>query len=85
MSYSKAKLKSSGDKSSPCFNSLWIAKLSGYLLVQILLYVEFKQILIGLGSFMDISNSMRILYYTSRLYSASNKNEYQKQKYVSGE
>jgi hypothetical protein len=28
MAYSKAKLKSSGDKASPCFRPFWIGKLS---------------------------------------------------------
>jgi hypothetical protein len=28
MAYSKAKLKSSGDKASPCFRPFWIEKLS---------------------------------------------------------
>jgi hypothetical protein len=28
MAYSKAKLKSSGDKASPCFRPVWIGKLS---------------------------------------------------------
>jgi hypothetical protein len=27
MAYSKAKLKSSGDKASPCFRPFWIGKL----------------------------------------------------------
>jgi hypothetical protein len=28
MAYSKAQLKSNGDKKSPCFRSFWIGKLS---------------------------------------------------------
>jgi hypothetical protein len=28
MAYSKAKLKSSGDRASPCFRPFWIGKLS---------------------------------------------------------
>jgi hypothetical protein len=40
MAYSKAKLKSSGDKASPCFRPFWIGKLSAKCLpIQTLLYV----------------------------------------------
>jgi hypothetical protein len=48
MAYSKAKLKSSGDKSSPYFRPFWIGKLSEkYLRVWTLTYVLFKHILIS--------------------------------------
>jgi hypothetical protein len=33
MAYSKAKLKSSGDKAFPCFRPFWIGKLSDKCLV----------------------------------------------------
>jgi hypothetical protein len=40
MAYSKAKLKSSGDKASPCFRPFWIGKLSDKCLpIRTLLYV----------------------------------------------
>jgi hypothetical protein len=68
MAYSKAKLKSSGDRTSPWFRPFWIGKLSDKCLpIQTLLYVSFKHILINLTSFMGTPNSMRILYKTSLL------------------
>jgi hypothetical protein len=49
MKYSKANLKRSGDKASPCFRSFRIGKLSEkYLPTQTLQYVSFKRILINL-------------------------------------
>jgi hypothetical protein len=63
MAYSKAKLKSSGDKASPCFRPFWKRKLK--INVHLLLYVSFKYILISLTSFMGMPNSMKILYNTS--------------------
>jgi hypothetical protein len=43
MAYSKAKLKSSGDRASPCFRPFWIRKLSDKCLpVQNLPYCPFK-------------------------------------------
>jgi hypothetical protein len=43
MAYSKAKLKSSGDKASPCFRPFWIGKLSDRCLpIRTLLYVSFN-------------------------------------------
>jgi hypothetical protein len=66
MAYSKATLKSSGDRTSPCFRLFWIRKLSDKCLpIRTLLYVQFKYILVTLTSFMGTSNSMRILYNTS--------------------
>jgi hypothetical protein len=65
---SKAKLKSSGDKASPCFKPFWIGKLSDqYLPIRTLLYVSFKQILMSLANFMGIPNSIKMLYNTSLL------------------
>jgi hypothetical protein len=53
MVYSKAKLKSGGDRASPCFRPLWIGKLSDkYLPAWTLVYLSFKHILINLTSFM---------------------------------
>jgi hypothetical protein len=68
VAYSKGKLESSGDKASPCFRPFWIGKLSDkWLPIQALIYISFKDILIGLISFMGTPNSMRILYNTSLL------------------
>jgi hypothetical protein len=68
MAYSKAKLKSSGDKASHCFRSVWIGKLSDKgLPIQTLLYVSFKHILTSPSSFMGNPNSVRILHNTSLL------------------
>jgi hypothetical protein len=60
MTYYKAKLKSSGDKSSPCFRPFWIRRLSDkHLPTRILLYILFKHILV-----MGAPNSMRMLCNT---------------------
>jgi hypothetical protein len=68
MTYSKAKLKSSGDRASHCFRPFWIGKLSHKCLpIRTLLYVSFKHILINLTSFMGTPNFMRVLYKTSPL------------------
>jgi hypothetical protein len=68
MAYSKAKLKSSDDKASPCFRPFWIGKLSDKCLpIRTLLYVSFKHIFISLTSFMGTPTSVRILYNTSLL------------------
>jgi hypothetical protein len=65
MAYSKAKLKSSGYRASPCFRQFGIEKLSDKCLpIRTLLYVSFKHILINLTSFMGNPNSMGILYNT---------------------
>jgi hypothetical protein len=62
MAYSKAKLKSGGDKASPYFKPFGIGKLSDKCLpIQTLLYVSFKHILMSLTNFMGIPNSVRIL------------------------
>jgi hypothetical protein len=66
MAFSKAKLKSGGDRATPCFGPFWIEKLSDKCLhIQTLLYISFKHILINLTSFMGTRNPMRILYKTS--------------------
>jgi hypothetical protein len=66
MVYSQAKLKSSGDKASPCFKPFWIEKLSDKcLLIRTLLYVSSKHILSSLTNFMGMQNCIRILYNTS--------------------
>jgi hypothetical protein len=58
MAYSEAKLKSSGDRASPCFGPNLIEKISDkYLPIKILLHVLFKNILISLNSFMGTSDS----------------------------
>jgi hypothetical protein len=68
MAYSKAKLKSSGDKASPCFILFWIGKISEKCLrIQTLLFFLFRHTLINLTSFMGTPDSMRILYNTSIL------------------
>jgi hypothetical protein len=64
MAISKAKLKGSGVKASPCFRPLWLGKLFIYM---DLLYVSFKHTLISLIHFMGTINSMRILYNTALL------------------
>jgi hypothetical protein len=61
MAYSKAKLKSSGDKVSPYFRPFWIGRLSNKCLpIWTLKYVSFKHILISLTNFMGTPNSVRI-------------------------
>jgi hypothetical protein len=68
MAYSKAKLKSSGDKAYPCFRPFCIGKLSDkYLPIRSLLYVLFKHILISPISFRSTPDSIRLLYNTSLL------------------
>jgi hypothetical protein len=68
MTYSKAKLKNDGDKSSPCFRPFYIRKLSDkYLPIRTLLYVLFQQISISLTIFVGTADPMRILYNTSLL------------------
>jgi hypothetical protein len=68
MAYTKAKLKSSGDKASPYFRSFCVEKLSKkYLPKQTLLYVSFKHILMSLNNFMGIANSIRIMCNASLL------------------
>jgi hypothetical protein len=66
MAYSKAKLKSSGDKASHCLRPFWKGKISDKCLpIQTLPYVSFKHILISLRSFIGTPNSMAILHNTS--------------------
>jgi hypothetical protein len=55
MAYSKAKLKSNGNRASPCFSPLWIGNLSDKSLpIRTLLWVSFKHILIILTSFLGV-------------------------------
>ena len=66
IAHSKAKLKSIGDKASPCFKPFFIGNLSDTCVpARTLVYVSVKPIFINLTSFMWIPNSMRILYKTS--------------------
>jgi len=68
MTYSKAKLKSNGDRASPCFKPFLIGNLSdNFLPTRTLLYVSVRHIFISLTSFLGIPNSIRILYKTSLL------------------
>ena len=61
MAYSKAKLKSSGDRASPCLRPLLIGNLTDtFLPTRTLLYVSVRFIFIHLTSFLGIPNSMRI-------------------------
>ena len=63
MAYSKAKLKSNGDRASPCFKPFLIGNISDkFLPTRTLLYVSIRHIFISLTSFLGIPNSMRILY-----------------------
>jgi len=68
MAYSRAELKYSGDKASPCFKTFLVGNKSEISLpTQTLLYVSFSHIFISLTSVMGMPNSMRILYKTSLL------------------
>ena len=68
MAYSKARLKSNGDKTSHCFKPFLIGNMSDtFLPTRTLLYVSVKHILTSLTSFLGTPNSMRILYKTSLL------------------
>jgi hypothetical protein len=59
MADSKVKLKSSGDKASPCFRPFWIRKLSDKCLsIWILVHVSFKHILISVTSFVGTQKFM---------------------------
>ena len=65
MGYSKAKLKSNGDRASPCFKPFLIGNISDtFLPTRTLLYVSVKHNLTSLTSFLGTPNSMRILYKT---------------------
>jgi hypothetical protein len=62
MAYSKAKLKNSGDRVSPCFKPFLIGNMSDrFLPTPTLLYVSVRHIFISLTCFMGIPNSIRIL------------------------
>jgi hypothetical protein len=63
MAYSKAKLKSIGDRASPCFRPFWIGKLSDKCMD--LLYVSLKHILIRLASFLGTADAVRLFYMTA--------------------
>jgi len=66
MAYSKANLKSNGNKESPCFRPYWIGNASDtFLSTWSLLQVLFKYISTGLTSFIGIPNSTGTLYNTS--------------------
>jgi hypothetical protein len=68
MAYYKAKLKSSGDRASPCFRPFGIGKRSDKCLpARNLINVSFRHILISITRFVGIPNSKRILYNTSLL------------------
>jgi hypothetical protein len=68
MAYSKAKLKSDGDKAPSCFKSFWIENYQTNVFRYMgSIYVSFKHILMGLANHMGIPDSMRILYNTSLL------------------
>jgi len=62
MAYSKAKLKSNGDRASPYFKPMLIGNMSDtFLSTRTLLYVSVRHILTSLTSFLGTPNSMRIL------------------------
>ena len=66
MTYSKAKLKSSGDKASPCFRLFLIGYLSDKCLpTRTLLHVSFRHIVVSITNFRGMPNSVRILLKTS--------------------
>jgi hypothetical protein len=68
MSCSKEKLRSRGNRASPCFRQFSIGKLSDKsVCIRTLLYVSFKHILTNLTSFRGTSIFMIILYNTSLL------------------
>jgi len=59
MAYSKAKLKSFGDRASPCFKAFIIGNLSDtFLPTRTLLYVSVRLIFINLTSFLGIPESI---------------------------
>ena len=60
MAYSKAKLKSNGDKASPFFKAFIVGNKSDkFLLCRTLLYVSFRHNFISLTSFMAVPYSNR--------------------------
>ena len=63
--HSKTKLKSNGDRASPCFKPFLIGNMSDKFWT--LLYVSVRHIFINLTSFLGIPNSIKILYKTSLL------------------
>jgi hypothetical protein len=68
MAYSKAKLTSKGDKTSPCFKPFLTVNMSDKCLpTQTMLYLPIRHNVISLTGFMVIPNSIKILYKASRL------------------
>ena len=68
MAYSKAKLKSNGERTSPYLKQFFIRNVSNkFLPTRTLLYVSFRHSFISLTNFMGITNSIRVLHNTSRL------------------
>jgi hypothetical protein len=68
MAFSKSKLKSNGDRASPCFKPFLIRNVSDkFLPARSLLFVAVRHIFISLTSSMGIPDSTRILYKTSVL------------------
>jgi hypothetical protein len=64
MAYSKAKLKSSGDKASPRFRPFYIGTFSNKcLLILALPYVSFEYVSINFTSFMGAPNSVNVVQY----------------------
>jgi hypothetical protein len=69
MAYSKAKLKSNGDRASLGFKPFLIGNISDkFLPTQTLLYVSVRHIFISLTSFLEIPNSMRIFIDFKKAY-----------------
>jgi hypothetical protein len=63
MSFSKAKLKNRGDRTSSCFIPFLIGNMSDkFLPTRTFLYISIRHIFISLTSFRGISNSVRMLY-----------------------
>jgi hypothetical protein len=61
MAYTKAKLKRSGDKASPCFRRFWTGKITDkYLPIRALLQILLKLILIRLTGFTGTPYSTRM-------------------------
>jgi hypothetical protein len=66
---SKSKLKSNGNKASPCFRPFLIGNASDkYLPTQNLLEVLFERILISFTGYVGTPKSVRILYNTEKLH-----------------
>jgi hypothetical protein len=62
MTYPKAKMKSNGDRESPCFKPFLIGNMPDKFLPTLTHpYVSVRQIFIGLSSFLGIPKSIRII------------------------